>query len=312
MRLLQINRNGDLSLGEYYAPRIPPYAILSHTWGSDGDEISFQDVRKNRARCKPLGYPKVRFCGDQALRDGIQFFWVDTCCIDKGSSQEVGEAINSMYRWYHDAITCYVYLADVTAGDATSQTRDSEPAWLPAFRNSRWFTRGWTLQELLAPVNIEFFSLDGHRLGDRTTLISEICSVTGIAEAALQGNPLSSFTVDERFAWARTRATKKEEDLVYSLLGIFGIHMPLIYGEGRIHALRRLQRELTRASSEDSLPLVLSNAPVAANSFTSGLSIEPPPGRGTPPVWNGVSRVSSNFLASLKHRCCLGAFRVQN
>jgi hypothetical protein len=296
MRLLQINRNGDLSLGEYYAPNIPPYAILSHTWGSDGDEISFQDVKKNRARSKPLGYRKVRFCGDQALKDGIQFFWVDTCCIDKGSSQEVSEAINSMYRWYHDAVTCYVYLVDVTAEDTTRKIRDSKPAWLLAFRNSKWFTRGWTLQELLAPVTIEFFSLDGHRLGDRTTLISEICSVTGIAEAALRGSPLSGFTVDERFSWARTRATKKEEDLVYSLLGIFGIYMPLIYGEGRVHALGRLQREITTASSEGPLPLaLLSNTSALASSFTGSISIAAPPGCEAQHVWDGVSRANAKL-----------------
>jgi len=269
MRLLQINSNGDLSLVEYFGIDIPPYAILSHTWGPDDEEISFKDVKKDRAKSKPAGYRKVRFCGDQALRDGIHFFWVDTCCIKQESSQEVGEAINSMYRWYHDAVTCYVYLTDVTVGGTTQQDTDSDPAWLLAFRRSRWFTRGWTLQELIAPVSIEFYSQDGYRLGDRTTLIRQIQWITGIAEAALRGSPLSSFTVEERISWARKRNTKREEDEAYSLLGLFGIHMPLIYGEGRKSALTRLQKEIVGASKEAPLSPVLSLSSVVASSTTT-------------------------------------------
>ncbi|KAH6866606.1 heterokaryon incompatibility protein-domain-containing protein [Alternaria rosae] len=251
MRLLQINSNGDLSLVEYFGNDIPPYAILSHTWGTDDDEISFKDIKKGRARSKASGYRKIRFCGEQALRDGIHFFWVDTCCIKQESSQEVGEAINSMYRWYHDAVTCYVYLADVTVGIVTHEEIASVSEWYLAFQSSRWFTRGWTLQELLAPVSVEFYSKHGYRLGDRTTLVQQIQLSTGIAEAALRGSPLSNFTVEERISWARTRATKREEDAAYSLLGLFGIHMPLIYGEGRRNALKRLRREIVRASREE-------------------------------------------------------------
>ncbi|KAI4928981.1 hypothetical protein J4E85_005603 [Alternaria conjuncta] len=174
MRLLQINNDDDLSLVEYFGTDIPPYAILSHTWGADDEEISFKDVKKNRARSKPSAYRKVRFCGEIARRNGIFFFWVDTCCIKQESSQEVGEAINSMYRWYHDAVICYVYLTDVTVGTVTHEGIASVSDWSTAFRSSRWFTRGWTLQELLAPVSIEFYSKDGYRLGDRTTLVQQI------------------------------------------------------------------------------------------------------------------------------------------
>jgi len=272
MRLLQINSNGDLSLVEYFGNSIPPYAILSHTWGADDDEISFKDVKKNRARSKPFGYRKARFCGEQALRDDIHFFWVDTCCIKQESSQEVGEAVNSMYRWYHNAVICYVYLADVTVGAASHRDTDSELAWLSDFRSSRWFTRGWTLQELLAPMSIEFYSQDGYRLGDRTTLLAQIQWATGIAEAALLGSPLSNFSVEERISWARKRTTKREEDAAYSLLGLFGIHMPLIYGEGRRNALKRLQREIVRASRDESLPPMLS---VPYEHISS--AIDPPP-----------------------------------
>jgi hypothetical protein len=269
MRLLQINGDGDLSLVEYFGSDIPRYAILSHTWGADDDEISFKDVKKNRARSKPSGYHKVRFCGEQALRDGIHFFWVDTCCIKQESSQEVGEAINSMYRWYHNAVTCYVYLADVTVANPTYQDTDSESLWYSAFRSSKWFTRGWTLQELLAPVSIEFFSQDGYRLGDRTTLLSQIHWITRIPKAALRGTPLSTFAVEERISWARTRVTKREEDAAYSLLGLFGIHMPLIYGEGRRNALKRLQREIVSTSKEELLSPLLSLSSVVASSTTT-------------------------------------------
>ncbi|KAI4935763.1 hypothetical protein J4E86_011385 [Alternaria arbusti] len=269
MRLLQINNDDDLSLVEYFGNDIPPYAILSHTWGADDEEISFKDVKKNRARSKPSGYRKVRFCGEIARRNGIFFFWVDTCCIKQESSQEVGEAINSMYRWYHDAVICYVYLTDVTVGTVTHEGIASVSDWSTAFRSSRWFTRGWTLQELLAPVYIEFYSKDGYRLGDRTTLVQQIQLSTGIAEAALRGSLLSDFTVEERISWARERITKREEDAAYSLLGLFGIHMPLIYGEGRRNALKRLQREIVRASREEPLSPILSLSTMVASSDTT-------------------------------------------
>ena len=294
MRLLQINSNGDLSLVEYFGNDIPPYAILSHTWGADEDEISFKDVKKGRARGKASGYRKIRFCGEQALRDGIHLFWVDTCCIKQESSQDVGEAINSMYRWYHNAVTCYVYLADVAVGNVMPQDTESEPAWILAFRSSRWFTRGWTLQELLAPVSIEFYSKDGYRLGDRTTLLPQIQWITGIPEAALRGSSLSDFAVEERISWARKRITKREEDAAYSLLGLFGIHMPLIYGEGRRNALKRLQREIVRASREEPLSPMLSLSSVVlsstTNSHPSGITTAD---ESNPIGHSGISNASS-------------------
>jgi hypothetical protein len=311
MRLLQINSNGDLSLVEYFGSDIPPYAILSHTWGADDDEISFKDIKKNLARSKPSGYQKVRFCGDQALRDGIHFFWVDTCCIKQDSDREVGEAINSMYRWYHNAVTCYVYLADVAVGESTSPLAVQ-------FRSSRWFTRGWTLQELLAPVSVQFFSWDGHLLGDRTSLLPAIQSVTGIAKAALCGSPLSSFSVDERISWARTRITKREEDAAYSLLGIFDIHMPLIYGEGRKNALKRLQREIDTASREDPLPDLLNLPPAgvtntsATNPNAKGTSTAATSSHDSRAKMDSVSIVKSISRTLLTCCCHSGTLRVQS
>jgi hypothetical protein len=135
MRLLHFDRNGDLSLVERFGKNIPRYAILSHTWGADGDEISYSDIVNGNGMYK-AGYNKVRFCGEQAAKDNISYFWVDTCCINKDSSAELSEAINSMFRWYTDAVCCYVYLSDVNIGPGID---NDIPQSLAA---SRWFTRG--------------------------------------------------------------------------------------------------------------------------------------------------------------------------
>jgi hypothetical protein len=190
---------------------------------------------------------KSRFCGEQARRDGLQYFWIDTCCIDKSSSAELQEAINSMFRWYRNATKCYVYLTDASTAGFDANDKSFEP-WDQAFRKSRWFTRGWMLQELIAPASVEFFSKEGHQLGTRNSLERHIHEVTGIPVKALRGNPLSSFSIHERMIWAEKRETTREEDKAYSLLGIFDVHMPLIYGEGRDKAFKRLQEEIDKAS----------------------------------------------------------------
>jgi hypothetical protein len=136
-----------------------------NTWGDDA-EVTFEDLKDGSGKTKN-GYKKLRFCGQQAARDGLQYFWVDTCCINKSNSTELSEAINSMFRWYRKAAICYVYLADVWTKD---QIDPSLKPWEAAFGNSRWFTRGWTLQELIAPPLVELFSLNGNRLGDKKSL----------------------------------------------------------------------------------------------------------------------------------------------
>lgn len=151
-----------------------------------------------------------------------------------------------MFRWYQDAAKCYVYLADVSAGTTGLVFRSS---WEPAFQNSRWFTRGWRLQELLAPACVEFYSAEGRLLGTKQTLEALVYSVTDIPVAALRGAELSTFTVDERFRWSRGRSTKRLEDEAYCLLGIFGIFMPLIYGEGK-NATVRLREEIKKGAGE--------------------------------------------------------------
>jgi hypothetical protein len=238
MRLLHYNNNGELSLTkDFVSGEIPKYAILSHTWGADTEEVIYRDLIDGTGKNK-IGYNKIRFCGEQAKRDGLQYFWVDTCCIDKSNNNELAEAINSMFRWYRDSAKCYVYLADVPRPTVDIEDR---PYQLP------WFTRGWTLQELIAPKSVEFFSKDQEFLGDKKSLERHICEMTRIPSKALRGGALADFSTTERISWAETRQTTREEDMAYSLLGIFDVYMPLIYGEGKDSALKRLWEEIHKA-----------------------------------------------------------------
>jgi Heterokaryon incompatibility protein (HET) len=244
MRLLRLNDDGSFSLHTVSGSTIP-YAILSHTWGDEEEEVTFEDI-SNGTGGEKAGYQKLRFCGKQAKADKLDYFWVDTCCIDKRSLSELTEAINSMFRFYRDATRCYVYLWDVLAQDSQSSHVERESC----FRNSRWFTRGWTLQELIAPKTVEFYSRDHILLGDKDSLEQQIHEITGIAIEALRGHPLQDFSIQERFKWVEKRQTTKEEDLVYCLLGIFNIYLPLIYGEGRTHAMGRLERRIEESEPQ--------------------------------------------------------------
>ncbi|KAI3326685.1 heterokaryon incompatibility protein-domain-containing protein [Xylariaceae sp. AK1471] len=227
---------------------LPSYAILSHTWGPD--EVVFTDLAKTRDNWQQkAGYDKIRLCAEQARRCGLRYFWVDTCCIDKSDSIELQTAINSMFRWYRRAKVCYVYLSDVSS-TAAAGTQGNVTPWKMAFRDSRWFTRGWTLQELIAPVTVEFYSKEGIWLGNKRSLEPQLRDITGIPASALRGTPLSDFSIAEREAWVRNRQTKYEEDMAYSLLGIFDVYMPLIYGEGRQKAERRLREEAQKVVKE--------------------------------------------------------------
>ncbi|KAF1847631.1 HET-domain-containing protein, partial [Cucurbitaria berberidis CBS 394.84] len=241
MRLLQLHDDGKFSLAEYLGNNIPRYAILSHTWGSDNEEVTYQNLLHSTGNDK-IGFRKLTFCGNQAKKDGLQHFWVDTCCIDKSSSAELSEAINSMFRWYQKAERCYVYMADVSRCNVDGDG-DSSQRWKPAFRQSRWFTRGWTLQELIAPGSTEFFCREETYLGNKRSLEQTIHEITGIAIGALRGDPLSQYSIDERLSWGARRKTKREEDEAYCLLGILGVYMSLIYGEGQENAFARLEEQ---------------------------------------------------------------------
>jgi len=244
MRLLKLNRHGKFALTKDYVDDAPRYAILSHTWGVDEDEPTFSDLENGSGTSK-AGYAKLQFCGRQAEKDGLEYFWVDTCCINKANHAELSEAITSMFRWYRDAQHCYVYMSDVSVGN--NSNNQPQQAWETAFRNSRWFTRGWTLQELIAPRSVKFFSQEEELLGNKKMLEQQIAETTGIPITALSGTSLTQFSVEERLRWAAKRNTKRKEDQAYCLLGIFGVFIPLIYGEGD-HAFVRLKEEIKKRS----------------------------------------------------------------
>ena len=162
MRLLKLKGDGQSSLVKVIGDKIPPYAILSHRWGRDSEEVTLKDLENNTGKSK-IGYRKLNFCAKQAVRDRLEYCWIDTCCIDRANHTELSEAINSMFKWYHGATKCYVYLPDVLMHD----NQFAQDQWESAFLKSTWFTRGWTLQELIAPASVEFFSIEGKLLGDK-------------------------------------------------------------------------------------------------------------------------------------------------
>jgi hypothetical protein len=254
MRLLKVNKDGSFGLESFSEKGAPPFAILSHTWSANADdEVKLQDLKDGTYATK-TGSQKLLFCSKQAKHDDLQYFWVDTCCIDQTNNVELTESINSMFRWYQKAAKCYVYLSDVSR---YTQDGKSHVGWESAFRNCRWFTRAWTLQELLAPNIVEFYSRDGIQLGDKRSFVQQISEITRIPPNALQGDAdrLSSFSIEERFTWAMDRQTTKEEDKAYCLLGIFGIFLPLIYGEGHLSAMRRLRDEIGQYRNVDPISI---------------------------------------------------------
>lgn len=213
----------------------PPYGILSHRW--ENKEVSFQDVRVGR-QADLEGWQKIRSCCEQAKRDQLDYIWADTCCIDKRSSAELSEAINSMYKWYKEAAICYAYLADVV-----SEAKLTE---------SIWFTRGWTLQELLAPKDLVFYSCDWRSLGTKIEHRRAIEERTGISTRALYNFEPKDYFIAQKMSWAAGRKTSRVEDRTYSLLGLFDVNMPLLYGEGN-KAFERLQYELIRTSIDTTI-----------------------------------------------------------
>jgi archaellum biogenesis ATPase FlaH len=244
MRLLRYEEDGRLTIASF-DDAIPPYAILSHTWGPDAEEVTFADLAQSSRKDKP-GYTKIRFCGEQAQRDGLQYFWVDTCCIDKSNKAELSLAIQSMFRWYQNATRCYVYLSDVSTTKRKLDNMLTQFTWESAFRSSRWFTRGWTLQELLAPRIVEFFSEEWDKLGDKMLLKSLIHKITSISCKALDGAPLSQFSVNERLRWIEHRHTTRPEDKAYSLSGVVNVELAPCYGEGEDVAFKRLYDEIDK------------------------------------------------------------------
>jgi len=260
MRLIDVN---TLKVHEFMGSQLQQvnYAILSHTWGED--EVSFQDMQNlNRAVRAKKGFSKILHAAKQAKEDKLSWVWVDTCCIDKTSSAELSEAINSMYMWYHRSSICYAYLVDVDSGFAVEDDAVT-------FVQSRWFTRGWTLQELIAPRQVAFYSKDWVRIGEKLLILppvsivpktlwgpkgrSALCRASGIPHALLfEGRPKDQYSIAQRMSWASKRVCTRVEDTAYCLLGLFDINMPLLYGE-EDKAFFRLQEEIIKATDDQSI-----------------------------------------------------------
>ncbi|KAI1858339.1 uncharacterized protein JN550_012789 [Neoarthrinium moseri] len=242
MRLINV-KTGHMQ--EFFDDDIPNYAILSHTWGPE--EVTFQEYEQQVPSLRQKkGYSKIRGLCAEAGQKQLDFVWIDTCCIDKKSSSELSEAINSMFQWYKGSQTCFVYLEDVSAEDLPSAADSS-------FRRSRWFTRGWTLQELLAPKRVLFYDCDWRFIGIRMNMRDLIAEITGIKERFIEDAKGDFHAgVAEKLCWASHRRTTRREDEAYCLMGLFGINMPLLYGEGS-NAWRRLQEEIIKATSDQSI-----------------------------------------------------------
>ncbi|KAK3380555.1 heterokaryon incompatibility protein-domain-containing protein [Lasiosphaeria ovina] len=238
MRLLNtrtLQLESFLNLGD----KFPFYSILSHTW--EDDEVLFSDMADLAKARQKAGFAKVEAACALAASQYLDYIWIDTCCIDKSSSAELAEAITSMYQWYRFARTCYAYLCDVD--DVSGLTK------------ARWFTRGWTLQELIAPGRVEFYSSKWQLLGEKKdeALMALISRASNVDEMVLVHKlPPSSVSVARKMFWASGRTTSRVEDEAYCLMGLFDINMPLIYGEGS-RAFRRLQEEIIKISDDQSI-----------------------------------------------------------
>jgi hypothetical protein len=245
MRLLNVY---SLSV-DSFPGEAPEYAILSHTW-EDG-EVTLQDLEKGAGVERKMGFGKIQHVCDIAKRAGLKWVWIDTCCIDKTSSAELSEAINSMFMYYQQAKICYAYIADVK--EHVFSTAYTTGHMVSHFPKCKWLTRGWTLQELIAPRSMDFYSAEWVNVGSKDSFAESLSRATGIPAQSLKAGDVSSVAVCEKMRWLATRETTRPEDLAYCALGIFDINMPLLYGEGKDRAFRRLQEEILRASDDPTI-----------------------------------------------------------
>lgn len=249
-----------MQLEDFTLRAAPHYAILSHTWADD--EVTFQEFTSpDNNTAKKQGYIKIVETCEIARTDNLKYAWVDTCCIDKTNPTELAEAINSMFKWYKNSSVCYAFLADFSqkpndaevskAGGSKDHCDPSVTVTDPGgFASSRWFTRGWTLQELIAPKTVHFYDESWAFRGGKDDYASAIHQITRIDPRVLKDSTiLAQISVAERMTWAAERQTSRSEDIAYCLLGIFDVSMPLLYGEGD-KAFLRLQQEIIKNTND--------------------------------------------------------------
>ena len=234
------------------------FAILSHTWWADADEVTFQDfplsLEDGSTEKFRRGFEKVQMTCELARRKGYHYMWIDMCCIDKSSSAELSEAINSMFRWYRDATVCFVYLSDFVPLGVSIPDYHRNTVLAERLASCRWFTRGWTLQELVAPRHMEFYDSDWNYIGNKSSLVEQLSNITFIGVDVLQDSRvLHLLPVACRMSWASRRQTTRPEDMSYCLFGIFDVNMPLLYGEGARKAFHRLQEHMASQYNDPSL-----------------------------------------------------------
>lgn len=257
-------------------PVTEPYAILSHTW--DDAEVTFQDMKDLAIARTKAGFMKIEGSCNLALKDGLQYIWVDTCCIDKSASAELSEAINSMFNWYKNAEVCYVYLFDVSSGSQMTTAGE--------FGKCKWFTRGWTLQELIAPTQLLFVDRKWRLVGAKKDLSEEIGGITGINDSVLHDSSLlETIPLAKRMFWASKRQTTRIEDQAYCLMGIFDVNMPMIYGEGP-KAFFRLQEEILKKTTDLSLFAWQATSPATYSGILASSPAD---------FWNSGSLFSSDY-----------------
>ncbi len=236
-------------LTEFASNKVPLYGILSHTW--EVNEVNFQEMQTGYAKeFKGYEYEKIDRTCSIAAAEGLKYVWIDSCCIDRSSSAELSEAINSMYRWYQQSAVCYAYLADVPSIGNGAQPLSSSHI---GFSESRYWTRGFTLQEVIAPSAVVFLNQDWKPLGSKFSLQRRISMFTKIPRDVLLKGDVGSASIAQRMSWASSRQTTREEDSAYCLMGLFDINMPLLYGEGGEKAFIRLQEEIMKTSDDHSL-----------------------------------------------------------
>lgn len=247
-----------LGLKEFPTAEGLEYAILSHRW--EEDELKFEDMQPEisaHARQKK-GFKKVQdFCRVARAR-GHQYGWADTCCINKLSSAELSESINSMFHYYQLASECIVFMCDVSEDFCCIEEECShkDGRWKDEFKASAWFERGWTLQELLAPRDLVFYNKHWIMLKSLEGVVGLTASVTRIDESVLLARAsrvIFEMPVAVRMSWAASRKTTRPEDRAYSLLGIFNVNMPMLYGEGGEKAFLRLQEEIMKSEDDHSI-----------------------------------------------------------